>query len=333
MVLHDSAEDIERSVPSVIGQLSSDDRLILLDNASSDDGAAIARSIAPHAELITSPENLGFAGGVNRAAESARADLLLLLNPDAVLLPGALEELRDAAVRHPGWGAWQALVAMDDGLHVNTCGNLVHWLGFGWAGGLDQPLSAVSGDDHLVGFASGAAMVVRRADWLHVGGFDARYFMYGEDLDLCLRLRLTGREVGIVPSAVVEHGYEFTKGDYKWFHLERNRWWTLLGVYPLALLVPLALPLLVFELVLLAAAWRGGWLQAKLRAQLAVVRELPSILRRRRSIQAMRTATTTQFASGLTSSLDSPLLAQARSIPFADRLQRGFWHAVLRVVG
>ena len=61
--------------------------------------------------------------------------------------------------------------------------------------------------------------------------------MYGEDLDLALRLRLAGWGVGVVPAARVEHDYDFAKGDYKWFHLERNRWWTVLGAYPTPLLV------------------------------------------------------------------------------------------------
>ncbi len=85
--------------------------------------------------------------------------------------------------------------------------------------------------------------------------------MYGEDLDLSLRLRLAGWGVGVVPAARVEHDYDFAKGDYKWFHLERNRWWTLLAAYPAPLLALLAPALLAFELALLAVAARGGWLR------------------------------------------------------------------------
>ena len=88
-----------------------------------------------------------------------------------------------------------------------------------------------------VSFASGAALVVRREAWEAVGGFDERYFMYGEDLDLGLRLWLHGYRVGVVPAARVDHDYTFAKGGWKWFMLERNRWWTVLGDYPGALLV------------------------------------------------------------------------------------------------
>ena len=119
--------------------------------------------------------------------------------------------------------------------------------------------------DGVVGFASGAALVVRREAWDAAGGFDGSYFMYGEDLDLSLRLRLAGWEVGVAGGAVVEHDYEFAKGESKWFLLERNRWTTVLGVYPAALLLALLPALLAAEAAFFLAAARGGWLGAKAR--------------------------------------------------------------------
>jgi hypothetical protein len=181
-----------------------------------------------------------------------------------------------------------------------------------------------------VGFASGAALAIRRRAWDAAGGFDQRYFMYGEDLDLSLRLRLAGWGVGIAPAARVRHAYTFTKGGYKWFYLERNRWWTLLGVYPAPLPALLAPALAAFELALLAAAARGGWLRPKLRAQAAVARELPQILRRRRRVQATRAVTPARFAEHLTASLDSPNLP---SIPVAEALLRLYWRLVSAAVG
>ena len=82
--------------------------------------------------------------------------------------------------------------------------------------------------------------------------------MYGEDLDLGLRLWLAGHRVGLVPAARVTHSYEFDKGSGKWFWLERNRWRTVLSVYPTALLVLLVPALLAAELGLLAVAAAPG---------------------------------------------------------------------------
>jgi GT2 family glycosyltransferase len=258
---------------------------------------------------------------------------LLFLNPDVVPAEGSLDALRACAAERPGWGAWQALVTMPDERHVNTAGNVVHYVGIGWAGDLGRAVADVAPEPHDVGFASGAALAIRREAWDAVGGFDPRFFMYAEDLDLSLRLRLAGWGVGVVPAARVAHEYEFAKGDYKWFYLERNRWWTVLGTYPAPVLALLAPALAAFELAVVATAWRGGWLRAKLRAQVAVLRELPAILRRRRAVQATRVIATADFARTLSASLDSPYLAAARGVPGLAAAQAAFYRAVLALLG
>ena len=99
-----------------------------------------------------------------------------------------------------------------------------------------------------------------------MAGFDPSYFLYGEDLELGLRVWLGGERVGMVPGARVIHHYEFDKGAAKWFYLERNRWRTILSVYPGALLVLLAPALLAAGSCASATlAARQGWLRAKLR--------------------------------------------------------------------
>jgi hypothetical protein len=156
--------------------------------------------------------------------------------------------------------------------------------------------------------------------------------MYSEDLDLSLRLRLAGWDIGIAPRARVAHDYEFEKGDYKWFFLERNRWWVLLGVFPTALLVLLAPALLALEAALVVIAARDGWLGAKLRAQRAIVRELPAILARRRTVQATRVVSAAAFARSLSASLDSPFLAAAHNARGVVWDQAAFFRVVVRLL-
>ncbi len=330
IVTYNSADGLASTLSSVTDQLVEGDRLIVVDNLSTDGSAEIAREWAH--EVVETGANTGFAGGCNVGAARTSSSLLLFLNPDARLTPGSLEALRATERRRSGWGAWQAVVTMQDGAFVNTAGNCVHFLGFGWAGDLDHPIEAVLEGPREVGFASGAALVVRREAWDSVGGFDERYFMYGEDLDLCLRLRLAGWGIGVQPAAQADHDYSFEKGDYKWFYLERNRWWTVLGVYPGVLLALMWPALLAFEVALLFASWRGGWLRAKLRSQAAVARELPQILARRRTVQATRRVSAREFATGFTTSLDSPHLAMAHSIPGAVPVQAAFFAGLRRLL-
>ena len=333
IVTYDSARHLPATLDALSAELGPRDELMVADCGSRDDPRAVVARHAPRARFLDLGANLGFAGGASAGARATGAPLLLFLNPDCVVQPGALAVLRSAAAERPGWGAWQALVTLPGGRAINTSGGVTHWLGFGWTGEYEQPVPPLDAPPREVSFASGAALVVRREAWDAAGGFEPAYFMYAEDVDLALRLRLAGWGVGVVPAARVEHDYEFAKGDYKWFLLERNRWWTVLAAYPAALLLPLLPALLGAELVLLAIAARGGWLGAKLRSQWAVLRTLRWTLARRRRVQATRRASVRTFAASLSDRLDSPFLGRAAQAPAARSLQSAYWAAALRCAG
>lgn len=330
LVTHDSADFLPATLTALVPQLRDDDELLIVDNVSGDGTPDVVRERFPRATVLETGANLGFAGGCNAGAAATTAELLLFLNPDATPQAGCLDGLRAAAGAHPDWGAWQALVTLPGGTAINTSGGITHYLGISWAGECDEPVRPAP--DNEVGFASGAAVVVRRPAWEQVGGFDADFFMYMEDVDLSLRLRLAGFRVGIARTAVVEHDYDFDKGTRKWFLLERNRWRTVVRVYPPRLLALLTLPLLLFELALLPVAAAGGWLPMKLRAQWAVARELPRLRAERRRVQGLRRVDESTFAAGLTASLDSPYLAAARRLGPLVRAQGAFWGLVLRLL-
>jgi GT2 family glycosyltransferase len=329
VVTHDSAGFVGDTLGALVPQLREEDELIVVDNGSRDATVATVRAAAPRARVVEQ-DNRGFAGGALAGAAVAAAPLLLFLNPDARPTPGCLGALREVAGSHPRWGAWQALVTMPGGAAINTAGNVTHFLGMGWAGRCGRPVAEAPAEPVEVSFGSGAALLVRREAWDAVGGFDERYFMYCEDLDLGLRLWLGGWAVGVAPAARVEHDYDFEKGGRKWFLLERNRWWTILADYPTALLVLLAPALLGAELALLGVAARGGWLRQKLRAQAAVVRALPAMLARRRAVQAGRRIGAAEFAGRLTADLDSPFLS---GIGPLEGAQRAYWGVVKRLLG
>lgn len=312
VVTYQSANHLADLVAALTPQLREQDELVVVDNASTDGTAELARSIGERVRVVETGANLGFAGGCEVGVQATQSPLMLFLNPDSQPQEGCVERLRAAAAHHPNWGAWQAAVLLDDERINASCG-VAYYLGMGWAGDCGRPIARLPHDDHEIAFPSGAAMVVRRRVWSRLGGLDPAYFMYMEDLDLGLRLWLAGERVGVVPGARVLHSYEFDKGPSKWFWLERNRWSTVLSVYPATLLIMLAPALLATELALLGVAARGGWLSSKLRAQAATIAGLPRTMARRRRIQATRQVSAAAFADRLTSSLDSPYLGVASS--------------------
>ncbi len=327
IVAHDSLAELRVALPPLIAQLDPQDELIVVDNVSHDGLAEELERIAPRARLVALPENVGFAAGANRGVAVAAGELLVLLNPDAVVQPGWA-----AAIRAPWggpWAAWMALVTLDGGATINTSGGVLHFTGFGWAGQIGEPVGAAPQAPQEVGFLSGACLALPRATWQEVGGFPEDFFMYCEDVDLSLKLRLRGGRLAVVPDATVVHDYEFVKGAHKWRLLERNRWAVVLRTYPSSLLV-LVLPALVAaEVAVWAVALRGGWARMKARATLDVLRALPRLVRERRAIQTERLVSAASFAAVMTAELSSPYLGRVGGNPALAAALRAYWRVVL----
>lgn len=327
IVAWNSREELTRALPALLPELGDDDELIVIDNDSEDGTPDLVASLAPRARLLRSDENLGFAGGCNKAAAAASGDLLIILNPDAAPLPGFGEAIRRPWLEQRGWAAWQALVADQGGARINSAGNPVHFTGIVWAGGHGEPIAAAPPAGEVPAL-SGACLAIPRRTWEEVGGFPERFFLYHEDVDLSLRLRLGGGALGIEPAAVVDHDYEFGAREHKWRWLERNRWAFLLRVYPASLLLLVAPALVATELALIPASIAAGWGRQKAAAIWEVARWLPRLLRERRQVQATRAVSTAELARCLTADLDSPFIPSlARSAP-ARFLLRTYWRLV-----
>jgi N-acetylglucosaminyl-diphospho-decaprenol L-rhamnosyltransferase len=333
IVAWNSSAELRRTLPPVLDELREGDELIVVDNDSPDDSATVARMLAPTAKVVTMGRNRGFAGGANAGAAAATGDLLVVLNPDAMPLPGWGEAIRRPWREGRGWSAWQGLVAGADGKTINSAGNPCHFTGIVWAGMHDEPLAAAPGPSEVTSL-SGACLAVPLEVWRRHGGLAERFFMYHEDVDFSLRLRLAGEATGIEPTAVVAHDYDFgASAGNKWRWLERNRLATLIRVWPGPLLFLLAPALLATEFALLLAAAAGGWGGQKLRADAEVIAWLPRLLHERRQIHHTRRITAGEFATALTPDLDSPFIpAPARSLP-ARLALRAYWRIVQALLG
>ncbi|MGB7587417.1 MAG: glycosyltransferase family 2 protein [Solirubrobacterales bacterium] len=327
IVSWNSSTELKRTLPPLLAELEAGDELIVVDNDSSDGTPELIGSLAPGAHVVRSENNLGFAAACNLGAAGAKGDLLVILNPDAAPLPGFGDAIRRPWLEDRGWAAWQALVADGGGTRINSAGNPVHFTGIVWAGSHDQPISTAPPAGQVPAF-SGACLAIPLRTWERVGGFPEHFFLYHEDVDLSLRLRLGGGALGIEPAAVVDHDYEFGAREHKWRWLERNRWACLIRTYPASLLALVAPALIATELALIPASIVGGWGKQKLASIVDVVRWLPRLLRERRQVQAARTISVGEFASWLTADLDSPFIpAIARSDPVRWIL-RAYWRAV-----
>lgn len=196
------------AVRSVLGDPLLDEAVVV-DNGSGDGSAAFLRSALsdPVVRVVESPTNVGFGRGANLGVATCSAPLVFLLNSDAVARPGALAALARVLADEPDVGVVAPAVYLDDGtLQPDVYGALpapraslrTHVPGVRSAG-RRRPA------DRFPGWVSGVAMMMRRADFLTVGGFDPDFTMYLEDMDLCRRLQEQGKRVAREPDASVVH--------------------------------------------------------------------------------------------------------------------------------
>ncbi|WP_377643910.1 glycosyltransferase family 2 protein [Oryzobacter terrae] len=264
---------------ALVAQLRRDDEVVLVDHG------ITSVPVVDGVRLVTPATNTGFGGGCEVGAREARGDVLVFVNSDAIVEPGAVAAIAEAvADESVGLAGGLVLLAAQPG-HVDSAGLPVHLTGLSWCGGYGDPV-ARHRTPRSVTSIHGAFFGCRREVWDLLGGMDVEYFMYHEDTDLSLRTHLAGLRCILVPDAVATHDHDFSRNARKMFLLERNRFLTVLGDYPSHLLLRVLPVLLVLEPAYLLIAARDGWAAEKLRAWSWIVRHAPDVRARRRRVQA-----------------------------------------------
>lgn len=265
----------------------------------------------PEVRLIYSDDNGGFTGGHNlgwKAVEEDQPEFLYLLNNDAYVDPEILTTAVAYAETHQNDAIIQSRVMLaQDPTLLNTCGNCMHYLGFGYADGYKQTPEAVASHPRPHFYASGAAVLLRSSFLAEVGGLFAETFMYHEDVDISWRARLLQRGIGYAEDSVMFHRYAFSKSIKKFYWMERNRHLTNIINYRLPTLALLIAPMLMMEIGTFAFAVKSGWWKEKLRAWIYFFQPSvwPEILSRRAFVQTIRTATDRQMLEQMVGIIDA----------------------------
>jgi GT2 family glycosyltransferase len=191
---------------------------VVVDNASTDESVTLVRQRYGHVQLHANDDNRGYGAAANQGIATCRTKYVLLLNSDAVIMPGALNALSDYLDKHPEVAIVGPRITYPDGRLQPSCNPfptllptlltesavgplLRHVPGAGivylpaWSHTRSRP----------VPWVMGAAMAIRRTAFDAVGGFDPAFFMYFEEVDLCYRLAAEGWQVHFAPVASVIH--------------------------------------------------------------------------------------------------------------------------------
>jgi len=208
--------------------------LIVFDNKSSDNTVRQVKQAFPDINLFESDKNLGFGEANNRAAEMAAGKYLFLANPDMLLDLGALKKLLDAIADLPDAGAVVARMHNTDGSFQPTCRNFPNFYNIFFSRGSvlnHKMLPAKASRTYTLGdfdkitevpAVSAACMLIDKALFKKIGGFDRRFFLFMEDTDLSLRIFQAGKKVYFVPEANALHhwgkGSSISSARRSWYH-------------------------------------------------------------------------------------------------------------------
>ncbi len=187
--------------------------LVVLDNGSTDDSVEYLRKFHPMVKTITLESNFGFAGGYNHGLRMLEYEYVALVNSDIRATKNWLDPIIELLDKDKSIGCIQPKIRADRQPdyfeYAGASGGFYDWLGYPFCRGrLFEHIEADKGQydtDIEIGWASGAAFVIRKEIFTSLGGFDERYFAHQEEIDLCWRVRKAGYKCMIKSNSVVYH--------------------------------------------------------------------------------------------------------------------------------
>jgi GT2 family glycosyltransferase len=283
--------------------------VIVVDNISKDNSHKKCKEKFQNITLIENEQNLGYCGGNNVGIKHAGGEFLVILNPDVIVETDWLNRLLDA-FRKYGEGLYQPkILATTNHNIIISVGNMIQLFGFGYSRGKGENDVGQYEKDEKVGYASGTCLFSSSNVFKKIGNFDSFLFAYHDDLDLCWKGRLKGIKSFYVHKSIVYHpleGYSFKWNSFKYFLMERNRIYclnknfsgrTILKMLPSLILVDIAITLFYLK---------KGFISAKIKANLDILKNSKTILKNHSMIQKSRIINDSELIKEFTNKIEIP---------------------------
>ena len=321
---------LTRCLDSLEAQEGVDLEILVVDNGGG--GQEIDDADArPGVTLVDPGANLGFAAGCNLGAARTSGEVLLFLNPDTVVVEGAVAELgrtlEDAAIGI----AMGRLLLYAEPDKLNSAGAAIHISGLAWSSRYGEPAASVT-TEREVTYANGSALAIRRELFEQLGGFTEELFAYHEDLELGWRARMRGLRIVLNPKADVLHDYEHSRNPAKYYLMERNRLVFVFSAYSTRLLALLAPLLVAAEVGLTLVALRERWFRDKARGWRWCLANVRWIAAHRRRLQSERLVRDRDLAGYLTPTVDALMIELPSFIRWVNPVLVGYWGLVRKLL-
>lgn len=287
-------QNLDVCLSSLLRQTYSNYSIFFHDQASVDGSFDYVKKHFLSVKAFRFDKNIGYAKGNNIAMKNAfagGADFCLLINDDTESEPDLLAELVSTytrASRKSKTGLIQPTILLfEERDKVNTIGNAIHYLGYGYCKDLRKPYVKRS-SDRPISSASGAALLVSKKYYEDIGGFDEDFFMYNEDQNYSWKGLLRGYTHFVSTKAVLYHKYSFRRNKNKIFNSEKNRIMIVWENYAVPTLF-LLFPVFFFgEVVSLGYSLASGYFVDKIRSYGYLIFHLGDVRKARKIVQKKR---------------------------------------------
>lgn len=263
--------------------------ILFIDNNSTDGSLEIVKQSFPEVKIIKNHKNLGFAAGNNLAAQKAKGDYLFFLNCDTKCDSLVLIELANSINKNSRIGIYACkLMSYDGTRYFHT--------------GIGCDIFGYPATSKQIFYAEGSAFMIKKSLFWEIGGFDEKYFMFHEDIDLSWKVQLLDYRIFPVPKSVVYHwcggsaggsgtATKYSTNTFRRYHSERGNLRTLLKNYSLKTLIfvlPVYITINLAEILMFLLLLRFDVIKCYLNSYLWNLLKIKNILEERKKIQQIR---------------------------------------------
>jgi len=317
--------------------------IYIVDNASTPESFKYLKDNYPEAAILVRDDgnyaaanNLGFKEAIKDGCE-----YLVTVNMDTEMEPSWLSELVLALENNPAAGIAQSKILLFPKTEtekiqpkINSLGNVIHFLGFGFTSGYGELDHEIPGYPEIKGYASGCSFIIRREVLDKIGGYNEEYYMYHDDLELSLKVKLAGYQVILAPRSIIYHKYEFKRSTKMIYYMERNRYLTLMTFYPAWLLILIGLPGVIMDIGMLFFSIVRGWFKEELKiyAYFFHFKNYDKILAERKKIEAFKIKSFPKLAKNFSGKIEFAEIANPILKYLVNPLLNLYWQIVRRII-
>jgi GT2 family glycosyltransferase len=305
IVCYDENVDSRILINSLNDQLTSEDKLVVVDNNPNHKNADNLKHFN-RINYVIRNKNVGFGSACNQASAllDNQVDAYLFLNPDTHLAKDTIGQLKKANRNH---SAYMANLMLDES-RINNSGTIVHISGLSWSGGfntkLEKPKTIYTKENYL----SGACLLIWCEEFNNVGKFYEDYFLYYEDTDLCSRLISSGRKLALINDAYVYHDYTKSISNVKYLNIQKNRYRYMLINWPLIIIIYLLPAIILVDLLMIVESIINRRFILKMKSYYELVLDLNKIFKHRNQTMKLFKISNKEYFATLEPNFNSELI-------------------------